>query len=51
MRHADHAAMVVRLYREMEGHAGSVAHFFPQKWQEERAFRARLEAARPLRRV
>ncbi len=46
MRRADHAAMVVRLYRDMEGQVASLPHFFPQKWQEEREFRAKLEQAR-----
>ena len=46
MRHADHQAMVARLYREMEGQMPAVPHFFPHKWHEEKIFRAKIEAAR-----
>lgn len=47
MRKSNHAEMVVRLYRDMEGQMQTVAHSFPYKWQEEKAFRAKIESARP----
>ncbi|HEY1930637.1 MAG TPA: hypothetical protein VGG99_01370 [Acetobacteraceae bacterium] len=46
MRRGNHAAMVVRLYQEMEGQASNVPHFFPRKWHEEKIFREKIEAAR-----
>lgn len=60
MRRADHAAMIVRIYRDMEGQFRHVSQFWPQKLREESIVkqfierhgpRAARDAAAPVEKV
>jgi hypothetical protein len=47
MRRADHAAMVVRIYRDMEGQFRHVSQFWPQKLREEKFVKDFIERHGP----
>jgi hypothetical protein len=43
MRRAEHAAMIARIYRDMEGQGHHVAHFLPQRLREEKIVKQLIE--------
>jgi hypothetical protein len=43
MRRADHAAMIARIYRDMEGQGRHVAHFLQQRLREEKFVKQLIE--------